>query len=76
MIQPFIVSFKCLFAQPWSAGLCTPLDFYGILISTKSRFRRLGLRQIPSLGGSLKASRRLSGGCGAGRESRKGPAKD
>jgi hypothetical protein len=32
----------------------------GIIISTKSRFRRLGMRQIPSLDGPLKASRRLS----------------
>ena len=35
--------------------------FRGIIVSTKSRFRSPSMRQIPSLDGSRKASRRLSG---------------
>jgi hypothetical protein len=34
---------------------------YGIIVPTKSRFRRLDMRQIPSLDGPRKASWRLSG---------------
>ena len=41
--------------------LCILPSLYGIIVSTKSRLRSLGMRQIPSLDGPLKASRRLSG---------------
>src|SRR4051812_9263137 len=44
--------------------LCTSPGLYGIIVSTKSRFRRLGMRQIPSLDGPRKPHGGLWGGCG------------
>jgi hypothetical protein len=61
MIQPLIVPFKCLFAQPWSEEL---VSLGGSLRYNRLHeivVRRLGTRQISSLDGPLKASRRLSG---------------
>jgi hypothetical protein len=60
MILPLIARLPCLSAQPWSEDLVYLAGLYGIIVSTKSRFRSPDMRQIPSLDGPLKASRRLS----------------
>jgi hypothetical protein len=74
----FIAQFQYLSAQPWSKDLCISPGLYGIIVSTKSRFRRLGMRQIRSLRwtvlGSLTAA--LRAGVEVGRVPREGPAKD
>ena len=43
--------------------LCIPLGSCGIIVDVTSRLRSLGMRQIPSLDGPRKATRRLSGWC-------------
>jgi len=56
-----MAQFQCLSAQPWSKDL--------VSLAESLRYNRLheiaveeaGMRQIPSLDGLLKASRRLSG---------------
>jgi hypothetical protein len=61
MIRSPIAQFQCLFAQPWSQAfvyLGGPL-LYNRLHEIADQER--GMRQIPSLGGPLKASRRLLG---------------
>jgi hypothetical protein len=61
MISPFIVRLQCLSAQPWSEEL---VYLGGSLRYTRRHeiaVQEAGMRQIPSLDGPLKASRRLSG---------------
>jgi len=68
MIQPLIVPFKCLSAQPWSKDLVYLGGSLRYNRLHEIALRSLGMRQIPSLDGSLKASWRLSGRewCSAG----------
>lgn len=77
MILPFIVQLQCLSAQPWSEELVYLGESLRYNRLHEIAVRRLGMRQIPSLDGPLKASLRLSGQvwCSA-RVSREGPAKD
>jgi hypothetical protein len=61
MISRFIVQLQCLSAQPWSEELVYLGESLRYNRLHQIAVRRLGMRQISSLDGPLKASLRLSG---------------